>query len=302
MAFLTLKDIIKIIKKVWLTVKKDSTLAINLLSNEKSFITRIFNDHVKIHSLEYIVKKYSEIKLVFFWENRGHENYFIQKYPKRVISIQLGYEGLIGPTYVNYQYLSEIKSKFYVSSLIYQKMLKKRFPTSKIILKTIDGWKFNKFNNDFNKPKNNDSILFISSIEEEVYQTYLKYIKSKSVNNFLIRPHPTQVKNIPHYLYNKVDNSNVSDLLKKYNAFIFSSTTSLAFELAINGASVYFLPLVNRYNFLFDIGVSKIDGSTLINIKNKEWGRSQQNQLYFDDLVGDVKSIRAGDLKWKFVI
>lgn len=271
-----------------------------LLSNERGCYRRILADCLKVASFEAIEKvSVSEKKYVIFWENRGWQNYLGKNYPEKIVFISLGYEGYVGPTYINYRFM---KGQMLCKSFFSSKFLKehaRRLPNS--YLKTLPSW-VKKYDLNDKKPPSSLGIekrkyLLLSNIDEQDYKLIAELVICD--NNLFIRLHPeNDRRHVSLVPKNRIENRSIDEYINDYDAFLFMGTSSVILDLACRGATCIRITkpgdinMDASSNFIHaEIGISELSMinscETILN-KSPSW--------IYQEIVGPVETILRSDL------
>lgn len=218
----------------------DLIKAPRLFSNEHRCYRRILTDYLKIVSFQALVRLAPKKHYIIFWENRGWQNYLGEIYSKEIILIQLGYEGYVGPTYVNYRFMKkQIHCKIFFNTL-FAKKTSHRFPNNYLMTlpSSFEDFNIEGINHHSDVSKNMEIFLLLSNYEnsDENFKLLVNLVLSNE--NLFIRPHPENDLSIAFSLpKNKIENRSISEFIDDYTSFLFMGTTTISLYLASRGAS-----------------------------------------------------------------
>ena len=214
-------------------------------------IRRIFYDLTKILSLEAMLEQIPIKKYIFFWENRGWQNHFLNRYTSVFIGIQCGVEGHLGPIYCDHKMRNELRSStiFFESKFHFNHLKKKN---KKLILINKNR-KFKKKNYN----KKNHKVLLLTGLDRENIILASKLVDR--FKNFYLRPHPDLIPFAKqHTSQNKIKIDKINNyFFNRYDLFISLGVTSFVDLMEKN--NINYLQLINPNKTIdgFDISTNK---------------------------------------------
>ena len=260
------------------------------LSVENNAFGRVFDDLLKVEAFQALYNVNPAIIYVVFWENRGWQNYLAINYPENLIFVQLGYEGIAGPTFMNHDDLKGVlKSKFYFSNNFHMESC--GFKNSKLatLPSSLLVGKRMALQNNLKYAR----ALIISSIDNDL-NPFIELCNNN--DNFFLRPHPEN--KIFGMSEQKIDKRSIDLILSCYDVFLFFGTSTMILNLLVRGALCVRVLVKNKSNLdgytgIIDTEVRYEDLSDYF-LHDFIYKHKSQN-CKFDGILGDVSVLTKFD-------